>query len=192
MTAMTAQEQSLGELAALLDELRVPYMVIGGMANAVWGEPRATLDIDVTVWVPEPQIGEVIDALAARLEVLVDEPRRFVADTRVLPLRGPRGVRVDLVFGLLSFEAEAIRRARAVEVGGTSVRFCTAEDLVLHKIISSRPRDLDDARGVVVRQAGVLDLGYLEPRVAELAASLDQPEIAARWQAWKRAAGLAS
>src|SRR6186713_2483544 len=85
MTAMTAQEQSLGELAALLDELRVPYMVIGGMANAVWGEPRATLDIDVTVWVPEPQIGEVIDALAARLEVLVDEPRRFVADTRVLP-----------------------------------------------------------------------------------------------------------
>jgi len=24
-------------------------MVVGGMANAVWGEPRATLDIDITI-----------------------------------------------------------------------------------------------------------------------------------------------
>lgn len=46
---MTSQEQALVRLARRLSDLEVPYMVIGGVANAVWGEPRATLDIDVTL-----------------------------------------------------------------------------------------------------------------------------------------------
>jgi hypothetical protein len=46
---MTTQEQALVRLAQLLSEHGIPYMVIGGLANAVWGEPRTTLDIDVTV-----------------------------------------------------------------------------------------------------------------------------------------------
>ena len=33
-------------IADVLSGIGIPYMVIGGMANAVWGEPRATLDID--------------------------------------------------------------------------------------------------------------------------------------------------
>ena len=47
---MSAQERALTDLARLLDRLEVPYMIIGGMANAVWGEPRATVDIDATGW----------------------------------------------------------------------------------------------------------------------------------------------
>ena len=50
---MASQEAALAGLARLLDELSVPYMIIGGHANAVWGEPRATLDIDATLWLPE-------------------------------------------------------------------------------------------------------------------------------------------
>ena len=53
---MTAQEDALAQLAALLEDTRVPYMVIGGLANIVWGEPRATLDIDVTVWLADTEI----------------------------------------------------------------------------------------------------------------------------------------
>ena len=69
---MTAQEDSLAELSRLLDELHMPYVVIGGLANAAWGEPRATLDIDVTVWVAEAHIDAAIANLAARMML---EPR---------------------------------------------------------------------------------------------------------------------
>jgi hypothetical protein len=53
---VTAQEKAIVGVAGALRRLQIPYMIIGGMANIVWGEPRATHDVDVTVWVEEPQI----------------------------------------------------------------------------------------------------------------------------------------
>ncbi|OFV88348.1 MAG: hypothetical protein A2V74_03920 [Acidobacteria bacterium RBG_16_70_10] len=183
---MSAQERALTDLARLLDRLEVPYMIIGGMANAVWGEPRATVDIDATVWIAEDEIEARVPQITAAFEALVPEPVRFIVDTRVLPLSSHEGVRVDLIFGLLPFEEEAIRRAVVVPVAGVPVRFCTAEDLILHKITSERDRDLSDARGIVLRRLHELDLDYLEPRVAELSRHLERPEIRERWEAWKR------
>jgi hypothetical protein len=183
---VTTQEQALVELAGLLGRQRVPYMVIGGLAAAVWGEPRTTLDVDVTVWVPDADIARLVERLEESFELLAPEPRAFIARTRVLPMRTRAGIRIDLIFGLLSFEEEAIRRALEVKVGSAVIRFCSPEDLILHKIISTRERDLADARAVVVRRLATLDFVYLEPRVAELASLLERPEIAERWATWKR------
>jgi len=64
------------------------------------------------------------------------------------------------------------------------VRFCTAEDLILHKVVSERPRDRQDAEEVVRRRAAELDRGYLDPRVRELADLLQRPAIWDDYQAW--------
>lgn len=181
---MTVQERALTTLARLLSAAQIPYMVIGGMANAVWGEPRATLDIDVTLWVEDAGIPAAIDVLSTTFRPLVTDPSGFIADTRVLPMESADGVRVDVIFGVLPFEREAIRRAVPFAIGGEPVCFCTAEDLVLMKIISERDRDIADARAVVARRLSDLDLAYLEPRVVEMAAILDRPEILARYRAW--------
>lgn len=183
---MTTQEQALVEIAALLAEAGVPYMVVGGMANIVWGEPRATLDIDVTVWVPDPEIPAFIERVSRRFTPLVEQPVEFVADTRVLPIENRAGVRIDLIHGLLPFEREAIDRAIAMTIGDASVRFCTPEDLVLMKIVSDRERDIEDARAVVRRRRRDLDVAYLEPRILELATLLERPDIRERWERWMR------
>ena len=47
---MTELESALVEVASLLEEIGLPYMLIGGLAVALWGEPRATLDVDVSVF----------------------------------------------------------------------------------------------------------------------------------------------
>lgn len=185
---MSAQERALADLARLLDGLGVAYMIIGGLANAVWGEPRATLDIDATVWVPEAELGATVGRLTSALKSRAPDPLAFVRETRVLPLESADGVAIDLIFGLLPFEEEAIGRAVPVAVGGVAVRFCTAEDLILHKIVSQRERDLADARGVVLRRLPDLDTAYLEPRIEELSRLLDRPEIALRWREWRREA----
>ena len=182
---MTAHEGTLIAVARCLEELQVPYAVIGGLANAVWGEPRSTLDIDVAVRVEEGRMPAVIDELARRFHSMTADPRDFVARTSVLPLRSESGVRVDVVFARLPFEDDVIRRAVPVGLASGPVRFCTAEDLILMKIASERPRDLEDARGVALRRMRDLDLGYLEPRIRELTVGLDRPEIAARWTAWR-------
>ena len=183
---MTTQEDALLGLAAFLERGGIPYMVIGGLANIVYGEPRATLDIDVTVWVPEAQVPSFVSRIGESYRVLVDSPLEFIASARVLPLETSREVRIDLVFGLAPFEREAIDRARTLPVAGKSVRFCTPEDLLLMKIISDRDRDLADARALALRLGGELDLEYLEPRLTELARLLERPEIEQRWSDWNR------
>ena len=188
---MSAQELALAQVAQLLDRLAIPYMVIGGQANIIWGEPRATLDIDVTVWVTDDALAGVVDDVQLTLTSCVSDPLAFVRDTRVLPLATLEGVRVDMIFALLPFEQSAIARSVTREIAGTAVHYCTAEDLILHKIFSQRPRDLGDlgdAHGVVLRQFAALDRGYLESHIDELTRELHDPEIRARWDMWVREA----
>jgi len=185
---MTGLEQALVRLARILSEHGIPYMIIGGMANVIWGEPRSTLDIDATVWVEDERIGQIVSLLAGRFRTIPEDPQRFIRETRVLPLETEAGLRIDLVFGLLQYEREAIDRAVEITVAGSKIRFCTPEDLILHKIISERLRDLEDARKVVRRRFDSLDLTYLEPRIHELARALERPEILEIWERWKEEA----
>lgn len=173
---MTSQENALVLLARVLDAAGMPYMIIGGMANAIWGVPRATLDVDATVWT-DGDPADAIGVFDGPFRVRPAEPRAFVAQTRVLPLETPAGVRVDVVFGLLPFEQEAIGRAISRRVAGHVVRFCTAEDLLLLKLVSTRQRDRDDVRGLLEVRASSLDRTYLDPRVRELAEVLERPQI---------------
>lgn len=181
---MTSQESALAELTRVLTDGGVPYMVIGGLANVIWGEPRATLDIDVTVWALDAEIPAVVDLLGRHFGVLVEHAASFIDETRVLPLENKDGVRIDVIFGLLSFEQDAIARAVTLHVAGVPVRFCTAEDLILMKIVSDRERDLSDARAIIGRRSAELDRDYLEPRIRELSVVLERPDIEERWRAW--------
>ena len=160
-------------------------MVIGGLASAVWGNPRATLDIDVTIWVVDEHIQRNISILEKKFACMVEDPISFVSETRVLPVKTIENLRIDIIFGKLPFEKKAIDRAVEVEVGDTSVMFCTAEDLILFKIISERPKDKEDVRNILRFQNKKLDFEYLEPRITELSDLLDRPDILQHWDQWK-------
>ncbi len=171
----------LADLAQRLGEGGTPYMVIGGMANAVWGHPRSTIDLDLTVLLDPSAAATLVESLGASYSCRVSNPEEFVAETRVLPLRHFGGVQIDLIFALLPFEEEAIARGVSIDVQGILVRFCTPEDLVLHKIVSTRERDRNDVREILRRRRDSLDRSYLDPRVHELAVLLERPEVEAEY-----------
>jgi hypothetical protein len=181
---MTPLDRAVHDITAALDSLQIPYAVIGGIANAIWGEPRATIDIDVTVSAEDEELPKVVSMIGRNFRAAVSDPVAFVRQTRVLPLDTADGVRIDVIFALVPFELEAIQRATDVAIAGRTVRVVTAEDLILMKIISKRPRDIADAEAIVRRRAGDLDRGYLEPRIRELASALEEEEILDRWQQW--------
>ena len=187
---MSELAAALHQVASELDEAEIPYMVIGGLANLVWGDPRTTRDVDVTADIS--QVGtEGILEVAGRLgRPLADDPRDIAERGRLVPLRTDSGVRVDLVLAALPFEMEAIRRAREIEVEGVPVRVCTPEDLIVMKSVSRRPRDHEDVIGVLRRQRDSLDLDALESTITGLAEDLADPEIASRWKAARRIADL--
>ncbi len=179
---MKGAESALREAVEFLEERGIPYMVIGGLANLVWGVPRATLDADVAVWVEEDRVDAVVGDLCRTFTPFPKDPRAFAAELRVLPMKSGSG-RVDFVFGALPYEREAIRRAVVVKLAGRRVRVCTPEDLVIMKVLADRPRDIEDMRGVAKRQGRVLDRAYLDPIVRGLAGELSRPDLWERFVA---------
>lgn len=180
-------EEALGDIARRLEERGIPYMVIGGFANLVWGEPRTTLDLDITLAAADADAVRFAGDIGA---VLVDDPAGFVARTRVLPVRMADETRIDLILATLPHELAAIERARPVDVGGRSVRICAPEDLVIHKIVSERDRDHLDVVGVLRRRAATIDLVFLDGVVEGLARDLARREILERYRRAKSEAGL--
>jgi hypothetical protein len=181
---MTLLERAVVEIAAALESMKIDYIIVGGIANAVWGEPRATIDVDVTVVVENPELAAAIARLTHSFKPAIPDPEAFVRRTRVLPLDTADGIRIDIIFALMSFERDAVGRAVSVMFGDRFVRVVTPEDLLLMKIISDRPRDLADAEALTRRRLDTLDRAYLEPRIREFAESLERPEILARWSTW--------
>ena len=181
---MTPLDHAIHDITRALESLRIAYAIIGGIANAVWGEPRATIDVDVTVAVDDDDLLATVPAIARSFRVPVSDPVAFVQQTRVLPLDTADGVRIDVIFALLPFELEAIRRAKDVTIADRTVHVVTPEDLILMKIISERPRDAADAEAIVRRRIGELDQAYLEPRIRELAVALESDVILDRWRTW--------
>jgi hypothetical protein len=184
----------LGDALALVKDVMdrnvVPYMVIGGLAAVVWGEPRTTRDIDVTVDVGAIGVEEFVRVAAECGAPRPEDPVAFAERTRVVPIRTSGGVPIDFVLAVLPFDMDAIRRARLVAVEGVEVPFCGPEDLVVHKIVSERPRDLEDVVGILRRQGPRLDLRGLDRTVAALADDLAEPAIVTRYEAAKEAAGV--
>src|SRR5688572_3028616 len=126
---MTSLDRAILAITQVLESLHIEYAIVGGIANAVWGEPRATIDVDVTISVDEGRLDSTIPAIAAHFRATVSEPIAFVQQTRVLPLDTAEGVRIDVIFALLPFELDAIRRARRISIAGRLIAVVTAEDL---------------------------------------------------------------
>ena len=144
---MSELDEALAILAAWLDRQGIPYMVIGGFAVTIWGEPRVTRDLDVTVSVAADRLPSTIDLILSEFTPLVADPVRFVTETRVMPMI-VHSVPVDMIFAALPYEDVAIARAQSVKLASGTVRICSPEDLILHKIISQRPRDREDIEGI--------------------------------------------
>jgi hypothetical protein len=166
----------LETIAKALEKTGIPYMIIGGQAVLLYGEPRLTKDIDVTLGAGIERISDVLHLISELgWEILVDSPDLFIKKTMVLPCREPQsGIRVDLVFSFSPYEQQAIRRSRPVEIGDSFVQFASVEDLIIQKIIAGRPRDLEDVK-VIIHKNPEINTRYIHMWLNRLEKALLQP-----------------
>ncbi len=176
----------LANIARALNGAGIPYMVIGGQAVLLYGEPRLTRDINITLGIDAGELERVI-AVGKRMGLTpaTHDVTGFVRKTNVLPLvEDTTSIRVDLIFSFTPYEAQAIRRATTVLLLDVPVRFTTAEDLIVHKLVAGRPRDIEDVRGILGRQ-GKLDEGYLKTWLPTFREVLER-DIQADFESLKR------
>jgi len=97
------------------------FCFIGGLAVQRWGDPRETVDVDLTVLTgfggEEPFIQRLLQEYAGR----VDHPAEFARENRVLLLRAPSGVGIDIALGALPFEASVVSRSSLFSFAGDRV-----------------------------------------------------------------------
>jgi len=155
-------EELLSRIGIYLTKHAIPYMIIDGQAVLLYGEPRLTRDIDVTLGLDTDRLGDLLGVVQnLALKPLPDDIGSFVKETMVLPtLDENSGIRVDFIFSFTPYEKEAIKRARKVKILNQKVNFATPEDLIIHKIFAGRPRDLEDVR-VILQKNPDLDDPYI-------------------------------
>jgi hypothetical protein len=153
-------------LAALdtVDASGFDYLLYGGLAAALWGEPRYTEDVDFVLFVPERHSFKFLRE-AAKHGFAVDEDLAIqqiqVSGWARLPLGDAKSPwHLDLTLGDSPFDKSALTRKKSEELFGRKVWVAAPEDLLIYKLVSWRDRDVMDVHAIVQRQKS-LDLAYL-------------------------------
>jgi hypothetical protein len=153
-----------GALAAI----RVPHAIGGALALAYYAEPRATVDVDINVFVAVERWPEIRDALEPLgVNVAADEAAlRRDGQVRLWWERNP----VDLFFSYDPFHEEMRRATRRVPFAGETIPILAPEHLAVCKAMFDRPKDWLDIEQIVVA-TDPLDLpeveAWLEAMVGE-------------------------
>lgn len=160
MPSLTPPVSLLRALSTALDGLNIGWYVFGAQAVLHWGRPRFTEDVDVTVLAGSVETTRLVATLSDHgFTLRIEGTPAFVDQTRVLPLAYADGDwALDLVLGGPGLEEDFLRRSIPTEVSpGFRVRIICPEDLIVTKVLAGRPKDLDDARSVVLAQREALD-----------------------------------
>lgn len=179
--------RAAADLRRRFEERGWRFCLIGGLALQRWGEPRETIDVDVTLLTGFGDEESFIREILGWYEPRVGDPAGFALENRVLLVQAPSGVGIDIALGGMPFEEAAVARATLYEFApGVSLPTASAEDLIVMKAFASRPKDWVDLEGIVIRQEGRLDWVYVESHLYPLVALKEEPEILERLAALRR------
>ena len=165
------------ELQEFLRSKQWSFAIIGGIALTRWGQPRTTVDVDVTLLTgfgeEEPYIDELLGAFQSR----VDNPKEFAVQNRIMLLRASNGIGLDIALGGLPFEERVVSRSTDFDIGGgVELATVSAEDLIVLKAFAGRIQDWSDIEGVVIRQAEGLNWSMIVEELAPLCELKESPE----------------
>lgn len=170
--------RAAADLQAACEAERWRFCFIGGLAVQRWGEPRETVDVDLTLLTGFGGEDRFIARLLERFEARIDQPAAFAHVNRVLLLKARSGVGLDIALGGLPFEELAVSRSTVFTFPpDVPLRTCSAEDLIVFKAFADRPKDWVDVDGIILRQTGTIDWDYVRLHLAPLVELKEAPAI---------------
>ncbi len=186
-----ADERTAVELARIvadaLERRGLSYAVGGAVALAFYATPRATIDVDINVFVsPDKELERVLSTLAETGFVPDDDRETLAQHARGEgQFRGHvSGLRVDVFVPAIPYYAELEGRRRQVLLLGKPLWILGANDLAVLKMMFFRRKDLADVEAILRDQGPSLDRGYVRRRLVELAGEAD--ERVAAWDELSR------
>lgn len=151
--------RSVGAIGAILDRLGIGWTLMGAVAaNRYRREVRLTGDVDLLL----ASHGAGLAALEGAFTAAGWTVRRGTPDGAILRLRHEALGAADLVLAETDYQRMALERAQTETIEeGARVTVLRVEDVVVHKLIAGRPRDLDDIAEILAT-GRPLDESYVE------------------------------
>ena len=156
---------------AALEAAKVPHAIGGALALAYYAEPRATIDVDLNVFVATERWPAIRDALEPLgVGVSIDQAAlERDGQVRLWWDRNP----VDLFFSYDPFHEEMRRYARKVPFAETTIPILSPEHLAVCKAMFDRPKDWLDIEQILVA-ANPLDLPEIEAWLEAMVGESDE------------------
>ncbi len=153
------------------------FCIIGGLAVARWGEPRATRDVDISLLTGFGDERTYIEQILAQFSPRIPDADQFALENRVLLISGSGGTPIDICLAGIPFEERMVERASpfafAPEV---SLVTCSAEDLVVLKAFAGREVDWVAIEGILIAEGERLDWDYVDQQLSPLCKLKEDPQ----------------
>jgi hypothetical protein len=140
------------EFINFLNVNKVKYLLVGGWAVGLYGNPRATKDIDFLIAVDDKNLQKLKKALyqfgAPTIEMThFKEPGNFFR-------MGRSPVQIDIISEASGIAIkDCYKRRETIKVEGIEIAVISQKDLITNKKASGRPQDLADAEALALKPA---------------------------------------
>lgn len=163
---MTSDEAT-GAVIDAMEQLELPYMLVGSLSTNYYGVPRSTKDADFVIELEGRPLSAIAQAVGGGFQLDPQASFERVTGTTRYILRVV-GIPFTIELFLLSddpHDRERFARRRRVRVEEREVSMPTAEDTIITKlrwaIRSPRSKDNDDVRDVIAVQKDRIDWEYV-------------------------------
>ena len=167
-----------------LERCRIPYALVGSVASSIYGEPRATNDLDLVIPMATSDAGRLVDAFPVGqfyvppIEVVLTElSRAHGAHLNIIALESM--TKADL-YPLPAGQLVWFARRRSLEVAGRLIWVAAPEAVILHKLIFYRDgggeKHLRDVRAMMAALGPTLDRVWLETEASRLGLALPKTD----------------
>ena len=157
-----------------LDVVGVDYLIGGAVAAWAWGEPRATLDLDLVVNIPLETVSRLSKELEKRgmlvpEEIILDHLLDDRVDVPINAIHMYSGYKADLYLLRAGDELSqsAFQRRKRIDLGPQFgwIYLHSPEDLIIYKLcyysLSQQTKHLRDITAMVLALGDELDFDYI-------------------------------
>lgn len=160
--------EEAARLQSFVEDNGWDFHFIGGIVVQVWGRPRLTTDIDITVFTNLQNETTYTQQLLTRYRGKFPDSEAFALTERILPIETSNKIGIDVILGgLADISPQLARSTYEPFTDEISLKVCSAEDLIVLKTVAWRPQDQFDIEGVVIKQND-LDWAYIEQQLTQL------------------------
>jgi len=165
-------ERFVKRVILALNESKINYVIIGGVAAIIYGRPRTTMDIDVIADLKLSEKGKIkklvnifakydLDVTEKEIVSALKDKSHFSVFDKITPFR------IDVTGVHTKLDKIALKNRRKTVLLDLETWIEAPEDLIVAKLVYGSPQDLEDVFSIITNLKDNLNMNYLTKRAKE-------------------------